>query len=411
MAGPGGCRVPRVLEPGQPAARGLRSGLAILRAVALAVGARHQVGIAIAIDVGQGESDKHLGRHVSDHVTRPRCRRVLRLRQPDHPVATVPQRNVEPTVAVEVGEIEVEPGDAGWQVAAAGDLDTVLIEGDGAIAGVLEPEHPCLAPGPGHHVQVAVTIEVDRLGVDRDDDPRELVLDPPVPIQRIGRQGEVGDRVGLGRATRRVLGPLVRGHDLGPPIAIEVGGPDADERPAVQGDGRDDPLPSRRARVGARVLEVDQVRQLAGHDDVQIPVAVHVGDRHILGGTHLLALTQRRELPHIGVGRPEGDPHVSVGHPVVRGVGLVDRDNVHESVLVEVGNRQPVTAGDGDTAGRLVVDNVFLPGDVSPVGGPRAGQGVGHTQRTCCHRVGGGRGLGVIRAAAARGDQRDKHER
>ena len=65
------------------------------------------------------------------------------------------------------------------------------------------------------------------------------------------------------------------------------------------------------------------MRQLTGRDDIGDPVAVHVGDRHVLGRTRLLPSRQRHELPAVRVSRPEGYPDVAVSDPVVGRVGLV----------------------------------------------------------------------------------------
>ena len=111
--------------------------------------------------------------------------------------------------------------------------------------------------------------------------------------------------------------------------------------------GRNDPLPRLGAPRRAGVLEVDEVRELAGHDDVGIAVAVHVADGHVLGRARFLALGQRVEVPGVGVDRSVRYPHVPVGYAVVGGVGLVHGDDVQVAVEVEVGHGQAVAAPRG----------------------------------------------------------------
>ena len=219
----------------------------------------------------------------------PRNRRLL---QPREAVALVADGDVDAPVAAQVGELHVEAGDDGLGL----DLDAVLDERDLVGGHVLEPEDPLLHARAADDVEIAVAVEIERLRVDGDDDAGQLVLDPGVAVERIVGDGEPRDRVLLGGAAGRVLAALVRGDHLGPAVGIEVREEDPDVGPAVERRGRNDPPPPRGPALLARVLEVDQVRELARHHDVRIAVAVHVADGHVLGRASLLALGQRVEI-------------------------------------------------------------------------------------------------------------------
>src|SRR5690606_5959028 len=83
----------------------------------------------------------------------------------------------------------------------------------------------------------------------------------------------------------RTLRALVRRGDLEPAVTVQIGEKYTNERAAIACDGRNQSLPVAAARAGAaRILEIDEVCELAGDDHVEIAVAVEVADRDVLGG-------------------------------------------------------------------------------------------------------------------------------
>ena len=287
----------------------------------------------------------------------------------------------------------------------------VLDEFDVAVARapVLEPEDPPLARRTADDVGVAVAVEVDGLGVDRPDHADDLVLDP-VAGERVGGGVEPGDRVFLRGLAVRVLRPLVRGDDFRPAVAVEVAGEHPDVGAAVLRHRRDHPWPfaapqggRRLFRGGAGVLEVDEVGQLAGGHDVEIAVAVEVGDGDVLGGRGLVPLGEGCQMPHGGVGAAEGEPDVALADVAVLGVRLVDGDDVDVAVAVEVGHLESVTAADRHAADGDVVDDVLAPGDPLAVGGLYAGRRVRDEVR--------GWGFGGLAGRECHGDGGDEKGR
>ena len=201
----------------------------------------------------------------------------------------------------------------------------------------------------------------------------------------------------------RVLRPLVRGDHLRPAVAVEVAGEHPDVGAAVLGHRRDHPRPVAAAQgrgrlLGGRagVLEVDEMGQLAGGDDVEIAVAVEVRDRHVLGRRGFVALGEGGQAPGGRIGAAEGEPDVALADVAVLGVRLVNRDDVEVAVAVEVGHLEPVAAADRHAADRHVVDDVLAPGDPPAVGGLGAGGRVGDEGR------GGGLGGGRVGRLAGR---------
>ena len=280
----------------------------------------------------------------------------------------------------------------------------MLDEFDGAGAPVLEPEDPPLAGRSAHDVGVAIAVEIDGLRVDRPDHLRDLVLGP-LAGERVGRGVEPGDRVPGGASPIRVLRPLVRCDDFRPTVAVEVAGEHADVRAPILRDRRNHPRPvaatqggGRLFRLGAGVLEVDQVGQLAGGNDVQIAVAVEVGDGDILGSGGLRPLGEGRQNPGVGVAGAEGEPDVTRPFVAVLGIRLVDGDDVEVAVAVEIGHLESVAAADRDARGLHVVDDVFAPGDPLAVRGLGVGWRVGDEVR------GGGR---IAAFAGLTGRQRE----
>ena len=192
------------------------------------------------------------------------------------------------------------------------------------------------------------------------------------------------------RLEARVLPALIGRDRLGLAVTIQVRKEDSNKRPSVQTDGEDEPIPPRRSCVIAtRVLEIDEVRQFAGDDDVRVAVAIDVGDIGVLGCCCLTSFRESREGPLIGVFRAERQPDIPVSDVVVlslvafsRGrVGLMNRDDVHDPVAVEVTARQAVAPIDGDAADGYVIDDVLPPGNIGAIRGLGGREGVANARR------------------------------
>ena len=129
--------------------------------------------------------------------------------------------------------------------------------------------------------------------------------------------------------------------------------------------------------------------QLAGGDDVEIAVAVEVGDGDVLGGRGFVSLGEGREMPGGRVGAAEGQADVALADVAVLGIRFVDGDDVEIAVTIEVGHLESVAAADGYAGGGDIVDDVLAPGDPPAVGGLGAGGRVGD-------EVGGRGGFGGL---------------
>ncbi len=157
---------------------------------------------------------------------------------------------------------------------------------------------------------------------------------------------------------------LVGGGDFEFAVSVVVGEEDTDPGATIAGPGGHGPRPLAAAdRLGVTgVLEVDQVREFAGSDDVEPAVVVGVADGNVFGGGGFGAFGEGDKFPDVGVGAAEGDADVVVV--------FVDGDDVFIAVLVEVGELEAVAAADGQAAVDVfAIDEVLDPGDVLTVGG------------------------------------------
>ena len=172
---------------------------------------------------------------------------------------------------------------------------------------------------------------------------------------------------------RGVLGALVGRHRFWAAVAIKVCQEDADVGAAVARLRQDEARPCGGAGMFAWVLEVDEVRELGGHHDVQMAIAVHVSQSRILRCRGLGALGQGDVRPNMRAGRAEGDAHMAIGLPVVGDVRFMHGHDVLEPVAVEVSHLQAVAAAEVHAAQSRVVNQVFAPTDEGAVRGLRGG--------------------------------------
>ena len=68
--------------------------------------------------------------------------------------------DVESAIAIEICELEVEPGRSGTK-----NTDGMLAKAETPVFGVLEEEQPVFATAPHDDVKISVTIEIDRFRV------------------------------------------------------------------------------------------------------------------------------------------------------------------------------------------------------------------------------------------------------
>ncbi len=382
MSRPGAGRVTRVLEPSDPPQCVILIDAAIAFTRSAAVAATHDVQEPIAVDIRQLQASHAIRRERSDEMCNPRVIDPLRLLEPiEPPVGGA--NNVEPAVPVQVRVLEVESGRP-----RTGDADGVLPKAECFVAQVLEEQQPVLAPGAHDDVEIAVAVEIDRLGVLRH------AVAPEHGFLPVARDEWVAGYLieGHGRRSCEVRGPrplcaLVGGGHLGHTVAVEVGEEHANVGTAPLGHRKDQPWPVGGAGVGTRILQIDEVRQFRGHHHIEISVAVHVGDGGVLRGRCVGAFGERGVDPAVGVAGTERDAHVAlgvrdevrVGHAgVVFAVRLVHRDDVLVAIIVDVRHDQAIAAAQGEARGLRLVDDVFAPADVGPVLGTRRGRRVAH---------------------------------
>ena len=127
------------------------------------------------------------------------------------------------------------------------------------------------------------------------------------------------------------------------------------------------------------------MRELRRHHDVEVSVAVDVGDGGVLGRRRVRSLGDGDVRPPVGVRGAEGDSHVALGvrhvvgvrHArVVLAVRLVHRHDVLVAVVVEVGHHEAVAAAQAEPGGGGLVDDVLAPTDVAAVRRPRDRGGI-----------------------------------
>jgi hypothetical protein len=102
------------------------------------------------------------------------------------------------------------------------------------------------------------------------------------------------------------------------PVTVEVGEEYSYERTPVQRHTRLQPLPSvRNADIPSRVFEIDQMRQLAGCNDVEKAIAVDIADCNILSCTGIGAFCEGYQLPDVGIGRTKCDTNMPFSRAVL----------------------------------------------------------------------------------------------
>ena len=208
-----------------------------------------------------------------------------------------------------------------------------------------------------------------------------------------------------------ILGALVGGHGFWRAVAVEVGEEHADVRPAVARHGQHQARPRRGAWVRAGILEVDEVGEFRRDHDVEVAVAVHVGEGGVFGCRRFGPLRQGDVRPRTRVVRGEGDAYVPVGLTVVARIGLMDGDHVLEAVPVKVPHREAVAAAERNAGGGRIVDEMFAPADEQAVGRARGGRGIRDGPRGLVDGPrgfvgdGGRRRLGIGSAGGNRGQR------
>ncbi|MDE2977413.1 MAG: hypothetical protein OXU63_07820 [Acidobacteriota bacterium] len=177
----------------------------------------------------------------------------------------------------------------------------------GRVAGVLEPSQAAGHAGGGLVLAVAVA----RPRVHWHGDGGQNRLRPARVDQRIPfdlEQGDLFEREGVGhRLAFRLLRALVRRDRFEPAVLIEIGQVDADPGSPPRRHGGNQPRPITLPNALARVLEVDQVVQLARHENVEQAVAVHVADCDVLGSRRLLAVREVDAGPAARIAAAEVD--------------------------------------------------------------------------------------------------------
>ena len=189
------------------------------------------------------------------------------------------------------------------------------------------------------------------------------MLLPSGAVERVVRNFEPGDfRERLCRGGFVVaVGALIGGNDFQLAVACQISKENANEPATSRGDFGDDTRPAPAPDHAARILQVEQVALLAGHDGIGKPVAVQVADRDVLGRPGFGAFGQGKPKPLVGVFETERHAHMVTV--------FVDGDDVDMAVLVEVRGLQTISAAQADAAApALVVDGVFTPRDIWPIG-------------------------------------------
>ena len=209
---------------------------------------------------------------------------------------------------------------------------------------VFEPKDALLASGTAHDVNVSVSIQVHRLGIDGCIHLGQNVLLPAAAVERVvGNFKPRNFRQRLSRGSfLAAVGPLVGRNDLQLAVVVQVSKKNADERAPSRRNFRDHAVPAPATNDAARVLQVEQVAFLASHDGIGKAVAVQVANRHIFGSTGFGALGQREPKPFVGVLETER-------HAYMVAV-FVDGNDVDMAVLVEVRHLQAIRAAQTDAA-------------------------------------------------------------
>ena len=249
------------------------------------VAAREHVRVAVAIDVGDGETHELVGHGVSDCVEPPGVLGPLGLLQP-HQVAEVastmssrpsPFRSAKSTLnpVTRARSVSSSPGGrsaAGIEVPSISRCSrkrmspSVTFSNQKTRLSATEPPSTSRSPSPSSH----------RLRVDRPD-PREFVLHPARGVEGVAAQFEPR---GWGSAAfgPGFCAPLLAVTISGRPSWSKSAREHADEGPASRDHRRDQSCPRRGARIRTRILQVYEVAELARRDHVGPAVTVQVPD-------------------------------------------------------------------------------------------------------------------------------------